>query len=229
VYTEVMELRTMAELLKGADAFYARPDELRALALRSAYHTVTGSYGFRSPTGVLPPGTLAKIRTAFGFTNIKLLPEALGTRCFYHSFQRGASRESFYAHTDAVCRAGSVYYSLIVYLTPDAPRQSGTGVFRHKATGIWQDPTTADARRLGLSRAELRTHLEADAKRRDRWDLLDGAENVYNRAVLFPSHWYHSGLNYFGDCLENGRLYQAFFFRATPDVFAALPAPTVPQ
>ena len=102
----------------------------------------------------------------------------------------------------------------IVYLTPDAPRQSGTGVFRHKATGIWKSPTAADAIRLGLSRAELRQRLEADAKLRDRWELLDSADNVYNRAILFPSHWYHSGLNYFGDCLENGRLYQAFFFRA---------------
>ena len=220
----------MTELLKGADAFYAKPDELRALALRSTYHTIDGSYGFRSPTGILLPGTLDQIRTAFGFTKIKLFPEWMGTRCFYHSFQQGESRESFYAHTDGVGRAGSVDYSLIVYLTPDAPRQSGTGVFRHKATGIWQAPTAADAKQLGLSRAKLRKLLEDDAKRSDRWELLDSADNVYNRAILFPSHWYHSGLNYFGDCLGNGRLYQAFFFRARPDVFATLPSPTnVPQ
>ena len=219
----------MAELLKGVDAFYAKPDELRELALGSTYHSVNDSYGFRSPTGILLPGTLERIRIIFGFTRITLFPEWMGTRCFYHSFQRGELRESFYAHTDVVSRPRSVYYSLIVYLTPDAPRQSGTGVFRHKATGIWKSPTAADAIRLGLSRAELRQRLEADAKLRDRWELLDSADNVYNRAILFPSHWYHSGLNYFGDCLENGRLYQAFFFRAAPDVFATLPSPTVRQ
>ena len=34
------------------------------------------------------------------------------------------------------------------------------------------------------------------------------------------AHWYHSGLNYFGSKLENGRIYQAYFFRAHNDVFA---------
>ena len=210
----------MAHLLKIVDAFYPDPDLVRAVALRSEYVTVANSYGFRSPSGVLPRGTVEKMQALFGFQRLQLYPDYLGTTCFYHSFRHGTKSERFYAHLDSRGHAGYVDYSLIVYLTPKAPRGAGTALCRHKETGLWQDPSVEDGRRLGRSGKALRAWLESEGKDRTKWDMIDNAENVYNRAVLFPAHWYHSGLNYFGNRLENGRLYQAYFFRADNDVFA---------
>ncbi len=81
--------------------------------------------------------------------------------------------------------------------------------------GQWlqRRPSTTSQRK---TRSDL---LEAETEDCSKWDIIDTSQNVYNRAILFPAHWCHTGLNYFGDCVENGRLYQAFFFRGYPNVF----------
>jgi hypothetical protein len=209
----------MAGIIKVVDDFYPDPDLVREAALRSEYRTVEHSYGYRSRKGFLLDGTVAKIKAAFGFETITLYHEMTGSTCFYHSFGRGKDRESFHVHTDVDRRADDLDYSLVLYLAPKGPRNSGTAICRHKKTGIWQEPTAEDAKRLGLSESEIRDLLEAETDDCSKWDIIDTSQNVYNRAILFPAHWCHTGLNYFGDSVENGRLYQAFFFRGYPDVF----------
>jgi hypothetical protein len=213
----------MGRLFKIADDFYPDPDLVREIALRSTYHFPRNYFGYRSTKGFLPRGTVERIQALFGFERVMLHRAEWGTTCFYQTLARGRHRESFFVHIDAVRDPRQPRFAFLVYLSPQAPPGSGTGIYRHKATGLWQDPTAADARRLGRSRQELRDRLEADAQARSRWELLDSAENAYNRAVLFPSHWYHAGGRYFGSRVENGRLYQAFFFHGHPDVFAESP------
>ncbi len=60
--------------------------------------------------------------------------------------------------------------------------------------------------------------LDVESEDRSKEDIIDVSQNIFNRAVLFPAHWRHTGLNYFGDSIDNGGLYQAFFFRGYPDV-----------
>jgi hypothetical protein len=36
--------------------------------------------------------------------------------------------------------------------------------------------------------------------------------NVYNRLVLYRGDLFHSSLDYFGEGLNDGRLFQTFFF-----------------
>jgi len=218
--------RRMAGLIKVVDDFYADPDMVRQTALRSEYRTSYPSYGYRSRRGFLTDETVERIKTAFGFESITLYHEMTGSTCFYHSFGQGQAQESFHVHTDVDRRADDLDYSLVLYLTPGAPGDSGTAICKHKRTGIWQEPRAEDALRLGLSGSEISGLLDAESEDRSKWDIIDVSQNVYNRAVLFPAHWCHTGLNYFGDSIDNGRLYQAFFFRGYPDVFEShMPPP----
>jgi hypothetical protein len=93
--------------------------------------------------------------------------------------------------------------------------------------GVKVEPRSNNAIAAGLSSFKGTTHhkgldhglhdlLEAETDDCSKWDIIDTSQNVYNRAILFPAHWCHTGLNYFGDSVENGRLYQAFFFRGYP-------------
>jgi hypothetical protein len=44
------------------------------------------------------------------------------------------------------------------------------------------------------------------------FDIVDVVGNVYNRLILFDSQQIHSASTYFGNNLNNGRLFQLFFF-----------------
>ena len=44
------------------------------------------------------------------------------------------------------------------------------------------------------------------------FEVVDVVGNIYNRMVLFDSKMFHAASNYFGKNLENGRLFQLFFF-----------------
>ena len=205
--------------MRVLDNFYPEPDLIREIALRSIYHRPRWAHGYRSTRGFLARGTLDRITAGFGFETIRLLPEKYGSTCFFHTLARGGRREGFYAHIDCEKDPRQPHYNCVVYLAPNPPARSGTGIFRHKQTGIWQDPTADDARKLGLSRKRIREWLREDSEDPSRWELLDSADNVYNRAVLFPSHWYHGGRGFFGTGVENGRLYQAIFLAGSQYVF----------
>jgi hypothetical protein len=44
------------------------------------------------------------------------------------------------------------------------------------------------------------------------FEVVDVVGNVYNRLVLFNARMIHSASTYFGNNMENGRLFQLFFF-----------------
>jgi hypothetical protein len=210
----------MTSRIKYVDGFYADPDVVRAIALRSDFYQPSGLYGFRSRRGFLADGTIERIKAAFGFQEITLRNVQQRSTHFYHSLARGPERVRFCAHYDAPYDAARPSFALLIYLAPGAPKTGGTGVYRHTRTGLWQEPTRADARRRGSTRMALRAQLASDGHLRARWQLLDRVDNIYNRAVAFPAHWYHSSCREFGTRAEDGKLYHAFFFQGWPDVFA---------
>jgi hypothetical protein len=58
----------------------------------------------------------------------------------------------------------------------------------------------------------LEDKLNADSHNESAWINIDRVGNLYNRAVFFKGLQSHISDRYFGDCLENGRLFQTFFF-----------------
>jgi hypothetical protein len=45
-----------------------------------------------------------------------------------------------------------------------------------------------------------------------QFDVVDVVGNKYNRLVLFDAQLIHAASEYFGNSIENGRLFQMFFF-----------------
>ena len=83
----------------------------------------------------------------------------------------------------------------VLYLTPNAPINSGTLLFKEDV--------------------ELKKKLrEDDIDGEMRADVMSTLGNVYNRLVLLRGKEipHRSNIPGFGDCLENGRLTQVFFF-----------------
>jgi hypothetical protein len=114
------------------------------------------------------------------------------------AFQYTTSRDRSWVHMD-----GYNNWAGVLYLTPDAPLSSGTGIYRFHDGAM--DETD------GLL---LNNKSETDKYSQDmtKWELVDRVGNVFNRLILFNSKKYHMSLDYFGDSRENGRLFQTFFF-----------------
>jgi methionyl-tRNA synthetase len=102
----------------------------------------------------------------------------------------------------------------MVYLTPDAPLQTGTQTYRSKHTGLFTAATDLDAQRLGLSKEEIdqKSFNGNNFYDRHNMELVDSVANVYNRCVIFNARALHSATSYFGDRKENARLFHLYFF-----------------
>ena len=105
------------------------------------------------------------------------------------SFQLCLSGDETHVHLDPTDWTG------VLYLTPNAPIDSGTLLFKEDV--------------------ELKKKLrEDDIDGEMRADVTSTLGNVYNRLVLLRGKEipHRSNIPGFGDCLENGRLTQVFFF-----------------
>lgn len=90
----------------------------------------------------------------------------------------------------------------VLFLTPDAPLESGTGLYRHKDTGVSTYPH---------NNPSLANVLENDGSDYTKWELADVISNKFNRLVLYRGDLFHSSQQYFGHGLHDGRLFQTFF------------------
>ena len=114
------------------------------------------------------------------------------------AFQYTTSRDRTWIHND-----GWNNWAGVLYLTPNAPVNSGTGIYRFK------DGT------CNVDEAEARGNkkiIDENSQDYTKWELVDKVGNVFNRLVLFNSKQYHASMDYFGTNKENGRLFQVFFF-----------------
>lgn len=88
----------------------------------------------------------------------------------------------------------------VLYLTPNAPLDTGTTLYKFK-----------DGTRFALESSNS-AEYDAEGRNPDAWSQIDQIGNVFNRLVLFNAQHWHGGAGYFGDSLENSRLFQLFFF-----------------
>jgi hypothetical protein len=114
------------------------------------------------------------------------------------AFQYTTSRDRTWIHND-----GWNNWAGVLYLTPKAPVNSGTGIFRFK------DGTRNDEEAEARGNKKILDECSQDYT---KWELVDRVGNLFNRLVLFNSNQYHASLDYFGTNKENGRLFQVFFF-----------------
>jgi hypothetical protein len=99
-------------------------------------------------------------------------------------------------------------WAAIVYLTPNAPRESGTYFYRHL-------PSRRIRRRRRDGETDLVGMRPLDVCQRNaagRFSIRDKVDNVYNRLVVYDARFFHSPACFFGDTLKTGRLSHVITF-----------------
>ena len=116
-----------------------------------------------------------------------------------YCFQLCLEGDNSWIHVDSTKWAG------ILYLTPDAPKDSGTVVYTEDYDNLLRE-TNEKVRETGdKSLYQSMSH---------ECEITTTVGNVYNRLLLLRGYYlpHKSNISGFGDCLENGRLTQVFFF-----------------
>ena len=175
--------------------FYSNPDDMRKFLLTQTFNRADHYPGLRTKS-YLDDSVKNTIQTY-------IRPFAGEVTWWGNedsgAFQYATSQDRSWMHVDATSWAG------ICYLTPDAPLSSGTGLFRHKATKVmnykWGTKEENDAAPHAKQYQDM-----------TKWELVDRIGNVYNRLILYRGNLFHTSLDYFGNTLEDGRLFQTFFF-----------------
>ena len=173
------------------DNFLANPDEHREYALGLEYEK-KGSYGVRSKF----PNDNVAYKGAFERILQRKIVEWHGgvNGCYQWC---NADQEIVY-HVDAQT------YAAALYLTPDAPLDSGTSFWRSKHTGLFEFHEGPGDATFGPAGEYLRDG--------SHWELVDQVANVYNRLVIWYGRKIHSASGYFGKEAHDSRLFQIFFF-----------------
>jgi hypothetical protein len=175
------------------DDFLDDPDAVRALALRQTYVKFVSS-GLRSELCFLD---VAPYRAAF--------ERSIGRPITGWDDNAANGRFQYCTADDpVVIHCDSQRWAAVLFLSPDAPFAAGLSLYRSRATGVRRP-----ARHRPLMDATLGNGAQYD---RTRWEEIDRVGNLYNRLVIWDAEVVHSASAYFGEHLENARLFQVFFF-----------------
>jgi hypothetical protein len=177
------------------DNFYQDPDAIRKFALEQEYDQGgIGKYyiGNRTKQQFLFPGLKEEFEYIMNRKIEKWEEYGMNGR-----FQVCKEGEPLVYHCDPQRWAG------MLYLTPNAPYQSGTSTHALKGTDVRH-----------LSHPDVNKCFRPGSQNLDRtiFEPVDNFGNVYNRLVIFNAGYLHSATDYFGYNNDNCRLWQMFFF-----------------
>jgi hypothetical protein len=172
------------------DDFYSNPDAVRKFALSQEFNIKGNFPGVRTKeflTDDVKEVIEYNMQFAGKVTDWMNYNE---DSSYTGAFQLATANDRTWIHAD--------YYNMwagVIYLTPDAPVTGGTGLYRHKQTDEFR-----------------RVNENHEGNDCTKWELFDRIGNKYNRMIIYRGDLFHASLDYFGDSLENGRLFQTFFF-----------------
>ena len=181
------------------DDFYADPIQVREFALKQEFK-VRGNYPGQRTESFLTDSIKQKLRDIlypFAGEIINWGGEYTG------SFQYTTAADRSWIHADS-----TTDWAAVCYLTPDAPVTAGTGIFKHKETG-WMN---FDYKRQNDPEYMKQAPPGDECQDYTKWEMVDRVGNVFNRLIMYRADNYHVSLDYFGKDLNDGRLFQVFFF-----------------
>jgi len=184
------------------DNFYANPDKVREYALRQEFKANENYHkGCRTERAYIP----SWVQGEFSRLLNKKVTSFVGATGV---FQYCVARDSIVYHYDTQEYAG------MVYLSPNAPLQTGTQTFRSIHTKLFGAATDADAARLNMTKEQLdfKSFNGNNFYDKHNMELVDSVANVYNRLVIFNARALHAATSYYGDSKENARLFHLYFF-----------------
>ena len=184
-----------------AEDFYEDPYYVREFALRQSFYSGglgKGYMGNRSKDFFFAPN----MKEAFeGLLEKKIKNWYDGDYC-NGVFQFCVKGDPLVYHCDGQDWAGAIY------LTPDAPYNTGTSFFaskKNKQRGGIGSPLDCDV--VFSPEKDEDPFLNPDL-----YEKVDEVGNIYNRLVLWDARLIHAASEYFGDNPENSRLFHLFFF-----------------
>lgn len=182
------------------DKFYKDPDNIRCKALDFEYlgEDYHGAVGNRCEKSRLATDEAKEYFEKLLGKKIKM-----GNDIGEWSYSTNGCFQWCSKDTPIVYHCDSQEYAGIVFLTPDAPVNCGTSIFRHKKYKIKDN---------SIFREEWTDKTNNQFTDPEPWEEVDRIGNIYNRLVLFKSHNVHGVSEYFGETIENSRLFQLFFF-----------------
>lgn len=174
------------------DDFLPNPDEVRELALCQPFRAGPDDFkGKRTQQSFRTP----ELKTAFA----SLLGRDIARWSEYPMngvFQTCVPTDPIVYHTDCQTHAATIY------LTPDAPPDAGLSLYRSRQYKTRRPPTPIPDDYFGGFYDPT------------KWELVDRIGNIYNRLVLWDGSLVHAASCYFGQGLQDSRLFQMFFFDA---------------
>lgn len=121
-------------------------------------------------------------------------------------FQLINGTEKSWVHQDSQ----DVHFAGILYLTPNAPYESGTITYRCNDVNKWVSMFGS------VEGFEKSMHINEEEETelfQELFTPIDYIGNVYNRLVIYDAHIYHKAGKYFGTTKEDSRLTQVFFIK----------------
>jgi len=172
------------------DDFYADPYAVRDFALNANFQGDIDWYkGKRTKEKYLNDEMKKAIEDIMG---IKIRKWDHGMN---GSLQYCTPEDLLVYHYDSQTWAGAVY------LTPNAPYDTGTCLLAHKETRIRSaDEPGADACFIGGFYDST------------KFDVVDNIGNVFNRLAIWDARCFHAANKYFGQTVKDSRLFHLFFF-----------------
>jgi hypothetical protein len=182
------------------DGFVADPDAIRQSALAA------GIGSWTPPSHQVGSG----IYTGMGFMGnhaplLRSLSKAVGRPVYPNNmFFRVTNEDTEAAYVQSDRAQGD--FTCIVYLSKHETLESGTGFYRHRASGATHMGP------LDTVSDELKEQMVRGSA--EDWELLRFVPGHYNRAVIFDAPRYHSRLpkHGFGNTAESGRMVWACHF-----------------
>jgi Family of unknown function (DUF6445) len=190
--------------------FYEKPDEVRRFALSQKYKY---RHQMKEVSYVFPG-----CRTKDLFVINKPLFESANKKIIslFHGDQditRWAISTSFQSvsekfgegviHTDQ-----NTVFAAVLYLTPDAPLDSGTSLFKPNAKF---DQEKYEWYLKENDRRFDQGEIAMDTSYHEMFDEVVRINNVYNTLILYEGRHYHAANKFFGKTLKDSRLAQVFF------------------
>ena len=184
------------------DNFYSDAEAVREMALSQEFG-VKGNYPGQRTVPMATESAKELLAAALRPLNGEIVYWPTGETSYNGSFQYTTQRDRSWIHADHTAT-----WAAVCYLTPDAPVTGGTGLFKHKETGLFSAPRLAN----GQMDEEWMNEIYKDSQDMTKWELVDFVGNKFNRLVMYRGDLFHSSLDYFGRDKYDGRLFQTFFF-----------------
>lgn len=173
------------------DNFYENPDYIRNMALCWDFSRNINFYKGHRTTNVYRP---LEIKEAFE----SIIGEKINNwenHGFNGCFQITTAEDPQVYHCD------SQKWAAMIYLSPNAPTDSGTWLLKEKTTGATH-----------RSDKNIEAAFSGGFLDSTRFEILDRSANLYNRLTIVDAGCIHSAGPYFGTDMNSGRLIHLFFF-----------------